>query len=245
MNNHGIAWITKSLDALLPPLCMVCESSVGTTWALCSECWGRIQFVAPPLCACCGVPFEIPVEDPTTCASCLTHPPVFAAARAAILYDEASRPLILSFKHGDRTYLSKPLAIWMHRAGVDVWPEADVIVPVPLHRWRLLKRRYNQSALLAREIARLADKPVLVDALQRIRATPAQGHRNRDERRENVKGAFAIHPRRQAAIQGKTVVLIDDVLTTGATLNECARALLAAGAKIVKVLTTARVKGYD
>jgi ComF family protein len=169
--------------------------------------------------------------------------PVFQSARAAVLYDDASRKLVLGFKHGDRTHAAKALAVWMRRAGGEILEQADALVPVPLHRWRLFQRRYNQSALLAQQIGLLAGKPVLYDALRRIRPTPSQGHFTRKERRENVKGAFAVSSEDKAAAEGKTLLLIDDVLTTGATVDECARVLLVAGAKQVLVLTLSRVRG--
>ena len=146
-----------------------------------------------------------------------------------MLYDDASKRLILSFKHGDRTHLAKTLAGWMHRAATELWEQTDFIVPVPLHRWRLYKRRYNQAALLTQTLGK---------------STQTQGHMNRKERQANVKGAFKINPRCAEQIKDKNILLIDDVLTTGATLNECCETLLDAGAKSVSALTLARVRGY-
>jgi ComF family protein len=234
----------KVLDLLLPPLCLVCDEPVGDAATLCPECWKQIQFIAPPFCACCGAPFDFPVSEGTLCGACLTEAPHFKAARAAMLYDDNSRKLVLGFKHGDRTHAAKALAAWMHRAGGEFLEAADALVPVPLHRWRLFHRRYNQSALLAQKIGVLAGKPVLPDVLLRIRATPVQGHLKRKERQENVKGAFAVDARQKSGVEGKTLVLIDDVMTTGATVNECSRVLLAAGAKQVNVLTLSRVKSF-
>ena len=191
------------------------------------------------------MPFDVPVDEGTLCGSCLDTPPPFAAARAAILYNDGSRDLAITFKHADRTYMAPTLAAWMHRAGHTFWPEADYLIPVPLHRWRLFRRRYNQAALLAQEIGQLAKKPVLVDALRRIRATPTQGHLPRKERSANVKNAFAIHPRLAERASGRNIVLIDDVFTTGATIKECCQTLLKAGAAKVFVLTLARVRGFD
>jgi ComF family protein len=218
----------------------MCDEPVGGTATLCPACWKQIQFIAPPFCACCGAPFDIPAGAGMLCGSCLTSPPLFKSARAAMLYDEASRKLVLGFKHGDRTYAARALAVWMHRAAGEFLAEVDVLVPVPLHRWRLFRRRYNQSAILAAQVAALAEKPVWPFVLRRIRATPTQGHRKRKERQENVRGAFAVTDR--AAIAGKTLLLVDDVLTTGATVEECTRMLLEAGAKQVHVLTLARVR---
>jgi ComF family protein len=232
----------RALDLLLPPLCLKCDEPVGGNATLCPACWKDIQFIAAPFCACCGAPFEIAAAAGMLCGSCLTQPPAYQSARAAMLYDDASRKLVLGFKHGDRTYAARALAVWMHRAGGDFLADADALLPVPLHRWRLFRRRYNQSALLAKHVAQLAGKPHWTDALQRIRATPSQGHRKRKERQENVRGAFAVSPRCREMIAGKKLVLVDDVLTTGATVDECARILLAAGAAQVNVLTLSRVK---
>ena len=231
------------LNLLLPPLCLACDAPVDRNATLCGKCWSAIHFIAPPWCSCCGAPFEAPVGEGMLCASCIAYPPAFAAARAAMLYDDASKPLLLGFKHGDRTYMAAPLAGWMQRAAADLWAEIDLLIPVPLHRWRLLQRRYNQAALLARKLGVLTDKSVLPDGLLRLRPTPAQGHMNRAERAKNVKGAFGVNPRHHAAIQGKTILLIDDVLTTGATVNVCSEVLLGAGAREVNVLTLARVRG--
>ncbi len=234
--------ISRALDALLPPLCLACDAPVGAHRTLCPQCWSSIHFIAPPFCAACGAPFEIPVEGEALCGGCIAEAPLYAKARAAMLYDDTSRRLIIAFKHGDRTHPAPALAGWMQRAGQEFWDEADCIVPVPLHRWRLFKRRYNQAALLAGQIGTLADKTVLVDALVRKRATPQQGHLNRKQRHENVAGAFTLNERHRAQIEDKTIVLIDDVLTTGATVNECSRTLIKSGAKAVYVLTLARVK---
>jgi ComF family protein len=234
----------KILDVLLPPLCLACDAPVKDQGALCSTCWSDTHFIAPPFCATCGTPFDAPVGDGQICAACIAHPPLFASARAAMLYDEGCKKLILGFKHGDRTHLTRTLAQWLQRAGHDVLATADAIMPVPLHRWRLFKRRYNQAALLALALGAATGKPVLADGLLRLRPTPTQGHMNRKERQVNVHGAFGLHARCRDGVKGKTIVLIDDVLTTGATLNECSQTLLEAGAEAVHVLTLARVKNY-
>jgi ComF family protein len=230
----------RVLDVLLPPLCLICDEPVAENATLCPACWPRVTFIAPPFCAACGAPFDVPVEEGTLCGRCIDAPPLFASARAAMIYDDFSRGLVLGFKHGDHTYAAKALAAWMQRAGGDRLAACDVIVPVPLHRRRLFARRYNQAALLALQIGRRAQKPVCVDALRRVRATPIQGHMKRKEREDNVRGAFAVaHP---AAVAGKAILLVDDVFTTGATAGECAKVLLAAGAARVDVLTLARVR---
>lgn len=233
----------RALDFLLPPLCLSCDAPTAAHRTLCAACWGQIHFIAPPVCTSCGAPFDVPIGEDALCAGCIAEPPDFTRARAPMLYDDFSKRLVLSFKHADRIYPAPALAGWMHRAGAEFWPAADFIAPVPLHRWRLFKRRYNQAALLAQELGRIAQKPVLIDVLTRKRTTPIQGHFNRKQRQANVKGAFKLNARYRKRIKDKTIVLIDDVLTTGATVNECARVLLRAGAKEVNVLVLARVKG--
>lgn len=241
-------WIRRGLehglDLALPPLCLNCDAPVGGNQMLCPDCWKDIHFIAPPFCACCGAPFEVPVDADTLCGTCIAHPPIFAAARSAMTYSDASKGLLLRFKHGDRTHPAPAMAAWMRKAGESFWPDTDVLIPVPLHRWRLLRRRYNQSALLAQALGRLTNLPVFVDGLQRIRATPKQGHLNREQRKKNVAGALRLNPRHAPFIADKRVVLIDDVLTTGATANECSRILTEAGAKNVRVVTLAKTRSF-
>jgi ComF family protein len=203
-----------------------------------------MHFIVRPLCACCGAPFEIPVDDGSLCGACIADAPAFQHARAAMLYDDFSKRLVLGFKHGDRTHLVPTLATWMRRAADEFWHDVDCIVPVPLHRWRLYKRRFNQAAMLAHNLATTGGKTYIPDVLRRSRATPPQGRMNRKDREDNVKGAFAIHPKHKATLKDKNILLVDDVLTTGATVGACAQKLLQAGAKSVNVLTLSRVKGY-
>lgn len=175
------------------------------------------------------------------CASCLMQEPVYDKARAALQYDEKSRGLILSFKHGDQTHLSKLLARLMMQAGAELLHDADVLMPIPLHWRRMLKRRYNQSALLAQSIAVMAEKPVWLDCLRRLRATPSMQEMGRNERRRNVRGAFEVRDAKAYDLKGKKILIIDDVLTSGATVNEAARVLKQKGAAEVYILTAARV----
>ncbi|MBX9633819.1 MAG: ComF family protein [Magnetospirillum sp.] len=230
-----------ALDAVLPPLCLSCGALVAEPGALCPVCWDKMGFLAPPHCALCGHPFEFDTGGGALCAPCLNQPPPWNRARAVFRYDEHSKPLVLRFKHGDRLEGAPAFARWMVRAGAELLDGADVIVPVPLHRIRLLSRRYNQAAVLALAVGRLAGIAVVPDLLIRQRMTPSQGHMNREERHKNVRGAFHVSGGKLPLIQGKTVVLIDDVLTTGATLGECARVLAKAGAARVEVLTLGRV----
>lgn len=228
------------VDLLLPPLCLGCEAQVTQHQTLCADCWKNMHFVARPFCACCGAPFDLPVDEGTLCGACLDERPVFTTARSALIYDDASRPLILKLKHGDQIHAVPALANWMARAGEELWSACDLIVPVPLHRWRLLKRRYNQAALLAQAIAKQTDRPIAVEALVRVKATESQGHKNHAARAKNIAGAFAVP--KPDDVKGKRIVLVDDVLTSGATVQEAARALLAAGALSVAVATLARTR---
>lgn len=236
----GRAW-RAGLDVLLPPLCFGCGGAVEGRAALCPACWRKTRFLAAPVCESCGLPFEADPGPGAVCGECARAAPPFARARAAFVYDEASRGLILGFKHGDRTDAAPVFALWLMRAGADLLPGAQLIVPVPLHWTRLFARRFNQAALLAHEVGRLAGIPVSTAALVRRRRTPSQGKLGRSARQRNLAGAFAVPPARRGALMGKRVLLVDDVLTTGATANACARVLLAAGASAVDVLTLARV----
>jgi ComF family protein len=229
------------LNTVLPPRCLKCGAAVDRAGALCAACWPALAFLAPPLCACCGYPFEFDLGPGALCGSCAAEPPEYQRARAVLRYDDASRDLVLRFKHGDRIDSAPAFGRWLARAGAELLAEADLIAPVPLHWWRLFRRRYNQAALLASALAGATGRPAVNDLLVRKRATPSQGGLGRAERRRNVAGAFAVHPRRRAGLGDKRVLLVDDVLTTGATAEACARALLKAGARAVDVLTLARV----
>lgn len=234
----------RLLDLMLPPLCLNCDAHVGGKQTLCPTCWKSVHFIAAPQCDCCGAPFEFQVGEGTLCGECISATPEYTRARSVMLYDDASKRMVLGFKHSDRLHAVSAMAIWMKRAGEEFWETADVIVPVPLHRWRLFARRYNQAALLSMEIGKLAKKTVGVDVLQRKRSTQSQGHLNRQQRKANIAGAIEINPRENNDIAGKTIVLVDDVLTTGATVNECSRILRKAGAANIYVLTLSRTKGF-
>jgi ComF family protein len=226
------------LDAVLPPRCLACGETVDEPGALCGRCWGGMTFFAPPWCVVCGLPFPYPVGEDAICGDCARERRAWDRARAVFRYDKNSRHLVLALKHGDRTHMAGALGAWMQRAGAEILADADLLVPVPLHWSRLFHRRYNQSALLAWAIRDGGGPPVGVDCLVRRRRTPSQGHRGPAARERNVRSAFALHPNR--AVAGKRVVLIDDVLTTGATVEECARVLKRAGAASIGVLTLAR-----
>lgn len=225
---------------LLPPHCLTCDAPVLAQGTQCADCFGGLSFVTAPHCACCGVPFAHAGQGPL-CPACAARPPAFAAARAALRYDEAARRLVLPFKHLDRTELAAPLARHMARAGAALLARAEAVAPVPLHWRRLLARRYNQAALLSARLARRAGVPHLPGLLRRTRATPPLGERGAAERAAVLEGAFAVSARGAARIAGRRVLLVDDVMTSGATAEACARALLTAGAAAVEVLAAARV----
>ena len=236
---------SAALDLVLPHTCPSCEQLVAARGLFCAPCFGRVTLISRPLCRCCGVPFGSHGHAGRLglCDDCVADPPEFGRARAAFLYDEHSRGLVLSLKHADRTDLARTLAPFMARAGAELLADAELLVPVPLHRWRLIGRRYNQAALLAYELQRIGGLPMLADGLARLRATRSLGHMGRADRALELAGAFAAKLSRQAAIAGRRVLLIDDVMTTGATARGCAAALLAAGAGRVDVLAVARVAG--
>jgi len=192
------------------------------------------------------LPFAAPGQGGISgrCSDCRAEPPPWTAARAALLYDEQARRILMPFKYGDRVETARALAPHMARAGAALLREADWLVPVPLHRWRLLGRRYNQSALLAQALARLTGRPMVLDGLRRVRATVSLGALSRRDRRAEVAGAFVVRASRALQLADARVLLIDDVLTTGATAGACARALLAGGVARVDVLSAARVPGH-
>ncbi len=229
------------LDLLLPGHCMACRAPTDAPGQLCGDCWAEVDFLTAPLCARCGIPFDYDLGDDVLCPGCLASPPAFDLARAAMRYGPVARRLVVGLKHADRTHLAPALAAWMGRAGEALLADADLLIPVPLHRRRLLSRRFNQSVLLARRLGRDTGLPVVADAMLRRRATPPQAGLSRNQRRRNVAAAFAVRPARKALIEGRRLVLIDDVLTTGATAAACARVLKRAGADHVAVLTLARV----
>ncbi len=214
-------------------------ASSRRTAASASTAGARLEFITDPVCAACGTPFDIDRGPGTRCGACLETPPRFAAARAGVAYAGSARKVLLGFKHGDRQHLAAVMAPQLLRAGRDWLADGAVLVPVPLHRWRLWRRGYNQAALLARAVARRSGATLAVDALVRVRPTVSSKGMGRRARAGNVRGAFRVA--RPAVVRGQRIVLIDDVLTTGATAEACTRMLLRAGAREVRVLTWARV----
>jgi len=226
------------VDGVLPPRCLACGTIVDEPDALCSSCWAGMRFFAPPWCAVCGLPFPHPMGEEAVCADCARQKPSWDRARAVMRYDKHSRHLVLALKHGDRTHVARALGRWMGRAGAELLQGADMIVPVPLHWTRLFTRRYNQAGLLAHAVRAAGGPPVMADWLVRRRRTPSQGRLGPVARVRNVRGAFAV--RRGCDVKGSEIELVDDLLTTGATVEECARVLRIGDATYIGVLTLSR-----
>jgi ComF family protein len=229
-----------AVDVALPRLCPACREPVGDA-GLCAACWSKLSFIARPYCERLGIPFAFDGGSGLLSMEAIADPPAYQRARAAVRYDDLARKLVHAFKYGDRLDLAPTLGRWMTSAGRELLDEADALVPVPLHWRRLWTRRFNQSALLSEVTGKTAAKPVAHNALKRVKATPQQVGLSQAERAANVQGAFRVPDDGKAHVTGRKLVLIDDVLTSGATVDACARALLRAGAANVDVLVFARV----
>ena len=227
------------VDLALPPRCPGCGMVTESDHLFCADCWQALHFLGGPACACCGEPFPLDPGAGALCGACLADPPAFAAMRAAVAYGDIPRRLALRLKYGGRPGLAVTLAMQMRR--LIVTGEDALLVPVPLHRWRLWRRGYNQALLIARALARQTGLPLLPDALERYRATPLLRGLGPRQRRKVVAGAFRVRRAQAHRLVGRRVVLIDDVYTTGATVNACAQALRRAGAASVTVCCFARV----
>lgn len=231
-----------ALDLVLPPHCPACERPVDRAGSFCAACYGALVFVGEPCCGACGRAFASAALGGAQqrCEDCRRSPPPWRGARAALRYDRRSAALVLGLKYGDRGDFARLLAGHMARAGAGLLREADLLAPVPLHRWRLLRRRYNQAGLLAARLGRISGIPVVQDLLARQGPATSMRGRGAEARREAAAGAFVVRPARRALLAGRRVLLVDDVLTTGATVGACATALLEAGAASVDVLAAAR-----
>ncbi|MGD9784433.1 MAG: ComF family protein [Hyphomicrobiaceae bacterium] len=229
------------MDLMMPPLCLACRVPLATHATICPACWSKIDFIRPPLCDRLGLPLPYDAGAGAVSAAAAAHPPVYGRARAVARYDGVMRQMIHDLKFHDRHDAVELLARWMQEAGGELLETADVLVPVPLHRLKLLQRRFNQAAVLTVELSRSAGRPAAPLALVRARATQRQLGLTRDQRQSNVAGAFEVPRRRQPEIAGRRVLLVDDVITTGATVSAAARKLLDAGAVSVDVLALALV----
>lgn len=234
--------LQAALRLVYPPQCLICDALVTSDWGLCSRCWRDTPFITGLVCDQCGTP--LPGDDPghpVQCDDCLTIARPWGRGRTAMLYRDKGRDIVLALKHADRQDLARPAAGWMVAAARPILTPDMVVAPVPLHWRRMLKRRYNQAALLSGAIARAAGLDHCPDLLRRARHTGSQDGHDRDGRFRNVASAIAVHPRRARLIAGRPVLIVDDVMTSGATLAASAEACLASGADGVSVLTLARV----
>ncbi|MEO1537495.1 MAG: ComF family protein [Pseudomonadota bacterium] len=234
--------LQRVVSLIYPDQCVLCETRVEQRGGLCAECWRETPFLTGLLCHSCGVSLPGAADETVHCDECLATPRLWEAGRAALSYKGAGRRIVLALKHADRLDLVPPCAEWMQRAGHSFLKETSLIVPVPAHWARVLSRRYNQSLELARSLARCAEKSFAPDALIRTRRTPTQDGKTVEERYANVRDALAVNPRRQPLVSGSTVCLVDDVMTSGATLTVATEGLLEAGATRVFILVLARVE---
>jgi ComF family protein len=229
-----------ALDLALPTLCVGCREPVDGG-GVCAACWSQLQFIAPPFCPRLGIPFVYDPGPDVLSMEAIANPPAYRRARAAVRYDGVARDLVHALKYQDRTDLAPIMGRWMARAGTELLQDADLVVPVPLHWKRGWSRRYNQAALLGSTISQASGRPLVTGILRRSRQTAPQIGLSRQDRARNVQGAFEVPASARPEIAGRRLVLIDDVLTSGATLDACARSLLRAGAEDVDVLVFARV----
>ena len=228
------------VDLVFPPRCPLCGAPVSAHGGLCGECWSSLVIPGAPACRLCQRPFPVELPEAAICAPCMADPPRHDGIAAATIYNPAVRQLVLAFKHGGRIALAPLFARLIAPRLPQVGPEW-LLVPVPLHRWRLWRRGYNQSALLAWELARLTGAAVVVDGLLRRRHTPSLAGKGRSARARILSGVIAVAPRRRARLKGARIVLVDDVLTSGATSSACVSALKRAGAERVVIACIARV----
>ena len=233
--------VAQAINYLLPPVCGNCGEVVLEDVGICSHCWKKLSFISSPCCHLCGYPFNLSIEVGAICGECERRPKSFAQCRASLVYDDHCKDMIIGYKHGDKTYLAKLFSKWMALSGGEVLERADIIIPVPLHPRRLLSRKYNQAALIAQDLARLNDKQYVPNLLIRSKNTKSQGHVSYQGRWKNVSSAFHLNKKYSSHIKNKRIVIVDDVYTTGATLDACAKALKQEEIKSVDGLVLARV----
>ncbi|KLN59491.1 hypothetical protein WH96_17575 [Kiloniella spongiae] len=233
--------LTKGINYLFPPVCGNCGDAIWDNTGICSDCWKDLTFISGTCCHSCGYPFELSHGGEMLCGECLHSPKSFDKCRAALIYNVHSKDMIIGFKHADKTHLTALFTRWLSSCGHETLGNADIIAPVPLHRRRLLRRRYNQSALLAHGLARLHRKRHVPSLLLRTKNTSSQGQFSMTGRWRNVRNAFVLNKKFEKDVDGKNVILIDDVYTTGATLDACARVLKKSGVASVSAIVLARV----
>lgn len=230
------------LHAVFPPECLNCATRVGTDFALCGACWGETPFIHGSICDSCGSPLPGDNRDgPLRCDDCLSIARPWQKGRAALVYSSIGRKLVLGLKHGDRADVARAAGSWLARAGADLLEGQPLLVPVPLHHTRLLRRKYNQSALLAHSMAQATGLTCLPDALLRRKITRSQDGLNHDQRFDNLWGSITANPKRAEDVKGRRLLIIDDVMTSGATLAVATQAAQSAGAGPVSVIALARV----
>lgn len=228
-------------NVLVPSVCLACRERTAAHDALCAGCWQQVSFITPPLCDRLGLPLPFGTGAPLISAAAAADPPPYDRARAVAAFDGVIRELIHGFKYADRHEARRLLARWMTGAGAELLADADLIVPVPMTRWRLMWRQFNQAALLAREISRLSGVRFDPLILRKTKTTPTQVGSSATQRAQNVSGAFAVSAAARNLVKDRTIIIVDDVITTGATVSACARALRAGGAKRIDILAAAMV----
>ncbi|WP_084143649.1 ComF family protein [Methylocapsa acidiphila] len=232
-----------ALDLIFPPACLSCRAATDAPDSLCPSCWGQARFIERPYCERLGTPFAVDLgAEGLLSPEAVADPPVYGRARAVARFEDGPiRRLVHRLKYNDRLELARPLGAWMARAGTEILAEADLLVPIPLHRRRLFLRGFNQANALAQGVSAASGVPVDPFVLARVKATPSQVGLSRTQRAINLQGAFRVPAERMARVEGRSIILVDDVLTSGATVNAASRALLRAGARQVDVLVFARV----
>jgi ComF family protein len=233
--------ITAALNLLFPPQCSLCRVVIEQAGAICGDCWQELHFISDPQCKRCGYPHEYEMGQGAECAACLANPPEYYRHRSVLYFDEVSKKLVHDLKYYDNALMVESFARWMKRIAPE-WlaEEGAIIAPVPIHRYRLWQRKYNQSALLASALAKVSQREMMSSLLHRVKHLPPQASLSRQKRLRNVGSAFRVNPNYREVVKDRPVILIDDVMTTGATINACAKQLNKAGAGRVYCITLAR-----
>jgi ComF family protein len=230
------------LDTAFPPKCVICGQKTSVAHSACPNCWGKIDFITAPMCKKCGIPLAYEGDYHRRCPEAKHY---YSSSVSAIKYNEQAANLIQKFKFADRVDLAKVMATWMVQAGNHLLAKADILTPAPMHVAKLKDRGYNQAALLTKQVAKISTKPYILDLLEKTKATPAQSSLSQKERRKNLKGVFRLNPKYRNILKGKTIVIIDDISTTGSTAHECSKILAREGAKNIFVLTCAKTCGRE